>query len=274
MDGSKVAPEVFAILSALVEERCGLHYAQIDASILAEKIAARADEAGFHSLLDYYYYLRYDDADGSETTALVDALVVNETYLFREADQLDAVVDDYVAPRVRAEGRARVWIAACATGEEAFSLAMLLAEKDLLDRTEIVASDVSDRALARARAGTVSTRSVDRAARPEIVKRWVERGPDGARVAPRIRDAVVFRKLNLVDTAQVAASGPFDAILARNVFIYFRDDTIRRIVDAMTAALRPGAALFVGVSESLLRFGVALSCVEHGGVFAYRKEPR
>jgi chemotaxis protein methyltransferase CheR len=274
MDRPKVAPEVYAILSALVEERCGLHYAAIDASILAEKIAARADEAGFHSLLDYYYFLRYDDESGAETAALVDALVVNETYLYREAAQLDAVVAHYVAPAVRANGRARIWCAACATGEEAFTLAMLLADHDLLDQTEIIASDVSDRALARARSGFVAPRSLERAARPADAARGVERGPHGAHVAPRIRAAIDFRKLNLIDVEEIAKLGAFDVVLARNVFIYFRDDTIRRVVDAIAGTLRPGGALFVGVSESLLRFGVSLACVEHGGVFAYRKEAR
>src|SRR5690606_3366973 len=79
-----LSPQVFAILSSLIEEKIGLHYAPSDADLLAEKLAPRAAEAGFESLLDYYYFLRYDPAAEQELTALTDALVVGETYLFRE----------------------------------------------------------------------------------------------------------------------------------------------------------------------------------------------
>src|SRR3954447_8337457 len=113
---------VFAILSALVEERAGLHYGSGDQEIFLEKVAVRAAETGFDSLLDYYYYLRYDPGGEAEIEKLIDALVVNETYFFRELQPLRVLVERFVAPAVRAGHRPRIWSAPCATGEEPLTL--------------------------------------------------------------------------------------------------------------------------------------------------------
>lgn len=272
MNELPLRPEVFAILSALVEERSGMHYAPDDRELLADRVSTRALEAGFESLLDYYYFLRYDDPGGAEFETLLDALVVNETYFFREFDQLAALVDEVVVPAARAGARPRVWSAACSTGEEPLTLAMLLAERGLLDRVDLVASDVSRRALARARRGEFGPRALRQGAPESLTRRWLEAPPGGPiRARPELLAAIDWRRVNLADPAQVAAVGPCDAIACRNVLIYFRDATVRRVVDSLASALRPGGALFVGVSESLMRLGTGLECEERGGAFFYRK---
>ena len=126
MPSLPLSPPVFAILSAIIEERIGLHYSLAERELLAEKISPRAQEAGFDSLLDYYYFLRYDPRGSQEMEALTEELVVNETYFFREFDQLRVLVDQVVAPQVAAGRRVRIWSAACATGEEPVTVAMLL----------------------------------------------------------------------------------------------------------------------------------------------------
>jgi chemotaxis protein methyltransferase CheR len=265
-------PEVFAILSGLIEERSGVYYAPDDRDLLADRVSARALEAGFESLLDYYYFLRYDDPGGAEFDALLDALVVNETYFFREFDQLEALVDGFLAPAARAGGRPRVWSAACSTGEEPLTLAMLLAERGLLGAVDIVASDVSRRVLERARRGEFGARALRQGAPAELARRWLEGPPGGPlRARPELAAAVDWRRVNLGDPAQVAAVGPCDVVACRNVLIYFRDATVRRVVDSLASVLKPGGALFVGVSESLLRLGTGLHCEERRGVFFYRK---
>jgi chemotaxis protein methyltransferase CheR len=265
-----LSPQVFAILSALIEERTGLHYAPHDRDLLAQKVSARAVETGFDSLLDYYYLLRYDDPDGREMAALVETLVVHETYFFRELEPLDVLVAHVVAPAVARQGRARVWSAACATGEEPLTLAMLLAERGLLDQVEIVASDISARALDRARAGQFGLRATRQLPDREAA-RWITEDERGVRVHERIARAVDWRRVNLLDAPQVAALGRFDAILCRNVLFYFSDETHARVGEHLAGALAPGGALLLGVSESLLRVGTALTCEEVAGVFLYRK---
>ena len=93
-----LSPQVFSILSALVAEHAGLHFGVEHMSVFADKIGGRAVEAGFESLLDYYYFLRYDPGGPAELDALLEALVVNETYLFRELSALETMVTEFILP--------------------------------------------------------------------------------------------------------------------------------------------------------------------------------
>ncbi|WP_433935840.1 protein-glutamate O-methyltransferase CheR [Sorangium cellulosum] len=270
-----ISPQVFAIFSALIAEKIGIHYEAGDRELLGDKVSVRAIEAGFDSLLDYYYFLRYDPAGAAEIDALVEALVVSETYFFRELPQLEVAIAELVAPRVAAGGRPRIWSAACATGEEPLTIAMLLAERGLLDKVEIVASDVSARALARARGGVYGPRSIrSNAPPPPFAGRWLQVAPDRVTVSAELQRAIDWRRINLLDAADVASLGQFDVIACRNVLIYFHDNTARWVVSNLSGALAAGGVLLVGVSESLLRLGTALSCEERGGVFMYRKTER
>ncbi|HEY4241138.1 MAG TPA: CheR family methyltransferase [Kofleriaceae bacterium] len=266
----ELTPQLLAIFSHLVEEACGVHYGPVERELFETKLVAQAADAGFESLLDYYYRLRYDDPTGTELRALVQALVVHETYFFRELPPLDQLVRGHLADTVRAKGRARVWSAACSTGEEPYTLAILLADAGLLDRVEIIASDISAAAIARARSGEHGRRAL-RDGHPEhLAAKYLERGPRGVSVVPRIAAAVDFRVVNLVDDAAVRALGTFDAVLLRNALIYFRDARIAQVLALIDAALAPGGVLAVGVSESLMRFGTSLRCEERGGAFFYR----
>ena len=271
-----LSPPVFSILSGLIEARAGLHYAPADQSLLAEKVSERALEAGFDSLLDYYYFLRYDPAGPAALDALIEALTVHETYFFREHEQLRALVDGVLAPRLRQGLPVRVWSAACSTGEEPLTLAMMLAERGLLTppaRVELVASDISQRVLERAQKGEFGRRSL-RALPPGVDGRFLDVAPGGesATVRPELRERVRWQRVNLVDAAQVEALGTFDVVLCRNVMIYFSDETARRVVESLTQVLAPGGHLLVGTSESLLRFGTQLQCEEKSGAFFYTRE--
>jgi chemotaxis protein methyltransferase CheR len=262
---------VFNILASLIEERAGLHYRGDDLPLVRDKISSRAESLGFESLLDYYYFLRYDPAGSAEADGLVEALVVHETYFFREADQLQVCLKRLLARRFQEEGSpVRIWCAAAATGEEPLTIAMILADLGVLSRARIVATDVSEKALARARSGVFGGRST-RALPPGIEGRHLHRQGEKVSIDPALLAAVEWRRLNLLDEGAVKEMGRFDVILARNVLIYFADDTVRRVVTSLTDALLPGGLLLVGASESLLRYGTQLSCEEHGGAFFYRR---
>lgn len=266
-----LTPQLFAIFSQLVEEECGLHYAASDRALFESKLAAQAAELGFESLLDYYYRLRYDDPAGVERRALVQALVVHETYLFRELSQLEQLCDGYLAGVIRERGRARVWSAACSTGEEPTTLAILLDQRGLLDKVDLIASDISAAAIAKARAGVFGRRALRDGHPAQLAARYLEQGPAGARASERISGAIRYFNINLLDEAAVRELGTFDAIVCRNVLIYFRDAQIVRVVSQLRDQLVPRGVLLVGVSESLLRFGTSLDCEERGGTFFYRR---
>jgi chemotaxis protein methyltransferase CheR len=263
-------PTVFTILSGLIEERLGLFFAEGDAALLAEKVTPRVLELGFDSLLDYYYYLRYDAGAPQELERLAEALVVNETYIGRELDQLTALVDLLLPALLAARPRARIWSAACSTGEEPLTLAGLLDDRGLLPRVELLASDVSERVLNMAKNGRFSGRSLR--ALPPAAQRWLTF--DGAIGCARkdLLQSVSFRRVNLNDAEAVRGVGKVDVIVCRNVLIYFRDSTIKSVVQSLCDALHPGGYLLVGASESLLRFSGTLDCEEHGGAFFYRKD--
>ena len=238
-----LSPEVFRLFAATIEERAGLHYEARDLELFAEKISARAVERDAPSLLDYYYFIRYDPGGDRELDALVETLVVHETYLFRELDQLKVLVERILAPLLAADTRrARVWCAACATGEEPVTLGLLLREAGLLDRVEIVASDISTRALAKAEAGVFrgrALRALD--AQPTSSAAALERLADGGvRVRPEIAASIRWLRLNLCDPEAVARLGRFDAILCRNVLIYFSDRTTSDVARCPRWCAPPG----------------------------------
>ena len=272
MAALSLSPQVFAILCALVEEKLGIHYSPAERTILADKIGARALEAGFESLLDYYYFLRYGPGSDAEMDALTDALVVNETYFFRELDPLRVIVQDILAPRVQSGRRPRVWSAACSTGEEPLSLCMLLADREMLGHVDVVATDISNRALTRARSGRHSKRSLRSEVPDRLAERFLTHQDDGVVVAKEILAAVKWKRLNLMDQPAIAALGKFDVVLCRNVLIYFAEPTSARVVQSLSQALTPDGTLVVGVAESLMRFGTTLHCQEHKGVFLYSKQ--
>jgi chemotaxis protein methyltransferase CheR len=268
---TNAARPVFAILSALVEEQAGLHYGPEEQAVFLERVSARAEEAGFESLLDYYYYLRYDADGAREFERLVANLVVNETYFFRELEPLKVVARRFLEPLVRAGGTPRVWSAACATGEEPLTLAMLLAGLEVLSQVEIVASDISQRVLDGARKGNFSRRSLRQNVDADLATRWIRQRDGRLQVDAELVDAIDWRCINLCAPAEVEQIGLCDVILCRNVLIYFRDETVVRVIQSLASRLKPNGVLLVGVSESLLRFGTALACEEADQVFFYRR---
>ncbi len=163
-----------------------------------------------------------------------------------------------------------MWCAACSTGEEPHTIAMMLDERGLLGRVEIVASDISARVLAKARKGTYSGRSLRALGDASRARHFVELGDGTVRVHDHVLAAIRWEQVNLLDAARVEALGVFDAILCRNALIYFRDAGVLRVVERFAASLRPGGVLLVGASESLLRYGTIFECEERGGAFFYR----
>jgi chemotaxis protein methyltransferase CheR len=138
-----LSPQLLVVFAGLVEAASGLHYGPADRELFESKLTTYAAERGHDRLLDYYYRLRYDDSGGAELAGLIEALLVHETYLFREAGALTELVDGHLVPIVRVRKRARVWSAACSTGEEPDKLAMLLDARGVLDAVEIIATDIS-----------------------------------------------------------------------------------------------------------------------------------
>ena len=263
-----------ALLRDLIHERTGLFYENGKSDLLTDKLAPLVVERGFHSLLDYYYLLKYDAEAGDEWRRVMDALSVQETYFGREADQVRALVDVLV-PQYFSGGRTtplRIWSAACATGEEPLSIAMALNEKGWFDRApiEIYASDASNAAITRAQRGVYRERSF-RGLAPALREKYFREARQGWQVAPELRSRIRWSVANLMVESEVARLATSPVIFCRNVFIYFSHDSIRKSVALFSRLMpRPGY-LFVGAAESLLRVTTDFDFQEIGGAFVYVK---
>ena len=265
---------VTTILRDLIHEHLGLQYEPHQFDQVADRLAPLVVARGLHSFMDYYYLLKYS-AEPQEWLAVMDALSVQETYFWREIDQLRAIVTQIV-PRLVEELRGaplRIWSIPCATGEEPLTLAMLLTEAGWFDRApiELLASDASPAAIARARKGHYTQRSF-RNLPPALHARYFTPHETGWRVDPDLQRRVSYDLVNLMAEEQVARHAAAPVIVCRNVFIYFSDHSIRRALSMFERSMPTPAYLCVGASESLLRRTTVFDLHEIGGAFVYVKE--
>lgn len=186
----------------------------------------------------------------------VNALATHESSFFRDGAPFEALAQTILPPLLAARAQCktlRIWCAACSSGQEPYSLAVLLKEQGprLAGwKIEILATDFSRPILERARGALYSDFEVRRGLSPERLARWFEQTPQGYRPLAQIRDMVTFRPHNLLDRASVL--GTFDIVLCRNVLIYFDGDRKRQVLDELCRAMAPDGALILGSAESII----------------------
>lgn len=264
----------FSLLRDLIHERTGLYHENSKRDLMADKLSARVIECGFDSFLDYYYFLKYDSAGEAEWGPVMDALSVQETYFWREMDQVHALVEvlvpEYLA--ARRPQPLRIWSAACATGEEPLTIALALEEAGWFQRAaiEIYGSDASPAAIQKARRGLYRERSF-RYLPPHLRDRYFSQIEEGWQIAPHIHGRVHWATANLLAAEQIAPFASSPVIFCRNVFIYFSAEAIRRVVDAFYERMPTPGYLFTAAAESLLRLTTRFELKEVGGAFVYAK---
>jgi chemotaxis protein methyltransferase CheR len=270
------APEgVPALLRDLIHERIGIYFEEDRFDTLLEKLRARALVHGCQSYLDYYYILKYEEHGPAEWLRVMDAFSVQETYFWRELPQIDALVNTVAPAWFNASARPlRIWSAACASGEEPYSIAIALREAGLGDRPiEILASDASEAALARAQTAVYRERSF-RSLPENLRAKYFTRVQEGWKLDPTIVSRVTFRRANLANPGEIVDLAHAQVIFCRNVFIYFSPEAIRRTVGVFARSIGERGHLFVGASESLLRLTTDFDLTELGDAFVYVRKPR
>jgi len=262
----------FLILRELIRERTGLHFDDSKREMLADRLAPCLQERHFEAFIDYYYLLKHGPHAEEEWGRVLDALSVPETYFWREFDQVRALVDVIVPEHFarRPTEPLRIWSAACATGEEPLTILMALAEAGWLGRVpiEIVASDGSAAALARARKGVYRERSF-RNLSTTLRQKYFRPVDEGWQVLPELQTHIRWERVNLAAPFEMARCLPADCIFCRNVFIYFCGETVGKIVRRFAEGMSRPGYLFVGVSESLIRYSQEFELQEIGGAFVY-----
>jgi len=260
---------------ALIRERTGNVVPPARQGFLAEVLERRSRAAGAASKEAYLDALAA--AADEEWERLVPLITIKESYFFRAPQQFVAIERQLLPLLVRAraaERRLRVWSVACARGEEPGTLAILLAENELLRGWdwEIVATDVDEEALETARRGIYGERAVSHVP-PAQLERWFRPRGKLYELDEPLRRRITYRALNLAHPPYDVvreASAPFDLVLLRNVLIYFRRPLQRRVVALVGEALAPDGALFLGASETLWQIQDRLAAYDLGNCFCYR----
>ncbi len=263
------------LLRDLIHERVGIFFDDSKINLFADKLIPYVLERGFDSFLDYYYLLKYDPDSAEEWRNVINALSVQETYFWREMDQIHALAEE-VLPQLLAKNPylpIRIWSAACATGEEPLTIAMRLNENDWFRRAsiEIYASDASSAALARAQKGSYRERSF-RALPANLKEKYFTFNGKEWSVAPFLSEKIMWKQANLLEPGEIAQLSGVSVIFCRNVFIYFSPEAVRRVVNIFAEKMIVPAFLFVGAAESLLKTTDDFELEEIGNAFVYAKQ--
>jgi chemotaxis protein methyltransferase CheR len=240
----------FARFQRFIFDEAGITLSEVKQALVSGRLGKRLAHHGLDTF-GQYFELIASGRHPEEVQLAVDLLTTNETYFFRETKHFDFLREQAAAARARGQGY-RVWSAASSSGEEAYSVAMVLADSLGGAPWEVLGTDISTKVLQQATCG-LYTMERARHVPPEYLRRFCRKGTGeyaGRLLIERaLRERVRFAQVNLNEP--LPELGRFDLILLRNVMIYFNDDTKRGVVARVTAALKPGGHFVVGHSESL-----------------------
>lgn len=274
--GPRLKPEDFRLLRDLVNRHSGIYFEDGQLFVFERRLRDRLRALSMTDFAQYYSHLRWGAGAAQKLDEAVDALVTNETYFFREEYQLRAFVRD-VLPDLKAraeqQGRRRLvlWSAGCSTGEEVYTLAILLLRSGMFEGWDVrvFGNDVSRRVLAVARRAVYPAHSFR--ATPHEYDEYFVPDPEGRRVHPRVRALCQFGQINLLDRERASVLGRLDAIFCRNVLIYFDDESRKRVIETFFERLQPGGYLMLGHSESLLSLSTAFELAHLSSDMVYRR---
>jgi chemotaxis protein methyltransferase CheR len=270
----------FLLLRDCIYAHCGIFFDIESKYILEKRLSHRLLDLNFSSFYDYYHYLKYNRNKEQELMDIMDVLTTNETYFFRESFQLKAFTDEIIPELIKyktAHGNRslRIWSAGCSTGEEPYTIAMLLSTIPELTgwKIEIVGTDISQRVLQQARRA-VYGKSSFRATEDSDLRRFFVQQDDGYKVNSSIRELVTISHLNLFDTHHLAVLGKVDLIFCRNVIIYFDMPAKKRVIESFHSALYDGGFLLLGHSESLMNITTSFTLRHFKNDMSYQKPDR
>jgi chemotaxis protein methyltransferase CheR len=268
MHSTSITDQEFSSFQKLIYDIAGIHMSPAKKPLVSGRLAKRLSQHGLSSYGDYFQLLRSGDHPTELQTA-VDLLTTNETYFFREPKHFD-FLQQRILPSHTQGKPFRVWSAACSSGQEPYSIAMMLADSLGDGPWEILASDISTRVLERARSGQYAMDQTKHISR-EYLSRFCLKGvgsQDGTfLVEKNLRSRIKFKQINLNDS--LPSVGDMDLIFLRNVMIYFDADTKRKVVQRLAQTLKKGGFLFIGHSESLNGISSQLTTVAPS---IYRKD--
>jgi chemotaxis protein methyltransferase CheR len=263
------------LLVEAIQEHCGVTLSVNSGFFLERRLSPRLEALGLSSYLDYYHYLRFDPAGAREMEELIERITTHETYFFREQYQLEAFSEEILpklVERLDRQRRIQVWSAGCSTGEEVYTIAMLLLESGLFKgwNIRVMGTDISQKVLATARAAVYGENSF-RTTSALLRRKYFVEANGRWTVRDDVRSMCSFGQLNLVSTERFRVLGPQDVIFCRNVLMYLSQEARHRVVEAFYDRLTSGGFLLLGHSESLLNVTTRFDLAHLQKDLVYRK---
>ncbi|OPY66131.1 MAG: Chemotaxis protein methyltransferase Cher2 [Syntrophorhabdus sp. PtaU1.Bin050] len=270
--------EEFQLLRDYVYEKSGIYFAENKTYLLESRLTNRLSELGFGSFEDYYYFLKYGgNKVKDEIINLFNVVTTNETSFFRNPPQLDAfnvIIQKNYLQNGLSETPLRIWSAACSTGEEPYTLVMLLLE--IMEKYKknipfmVYGTDISTKALESARAANYTNYSVRNMDEP-MKRKYFDEAEGIYRLKEHVKRHVKIDFMNLMDTNAYKTYRQMDVIFCRNVLIYFDDKMKKKVIDSLYESLKPRGYLTIGHAESLHNISRAFKPLIFPGTIAYQK---
>jgi chemotaxis protein methyltransferase CheR len=252
-----ITEQEFFLLAEFIEANYGIHLKKEKRTLVTGRLQQVLQQGGFTSFTEYYEYL-IKDKSGNAMATLVDKITTNHTYFMREEDHF-YFLRDYVLPYLKKTVRdkdLRIWCAGCSSGEEPYTLAMIIDEffgkEKMWWNTKILATDISDQVLTIARKGIYANENLTSLPPPWKMNYFKKKDLNESMVIDRIKEEVIYRKFNLMDNV-FPFRRKFHTIFCRNVMIYFDQQTKAELISKFYDHLEYGGYLFIGHSESLNR---------------------
>jgi chemotaxis protein methyltransferase CheR len=274
----RMSEEEFRLLRDVVHDHCGILFRDETRYLLERRLAPRLEALALPDFGAYHRFLRFDPGRAAELQSAIDLLTTNETYFYREPLQLDALAREILPglARERARDRTlRILSAGCSTGEEAYTVAVLVRDSRLFDgwTVEITGCDISGRCVEHARVGSYGEHAF-RNPESEPMRRWFHLRDGRWAIDDAIKRMVRFTRENLLDPRALADLGRLDVLLCRNVIIYFDTPARKAVLRRFHEKLRDGGWLLLGHSESLVNLTADFEIVHLKTDLVYRKPPR
>lgn len=277
-----MADEEFRLIRDYIYNHCGIFFDASSKFLLEKRLTNRVRLHRLNNFQEYYRFLRYDLRSSEELSAVIDVLTTNETYFFREPCQLKAFSEE-ILPEIKARKEdapghknLSIWSAGCSTGEESYTIAMLILETGLFKEwnIEIFGNDISQRVLQAARKG-VYTHSSFRSTDKKFIDKYFEVAPDGKyKISGDVKSMVRFGYLNLMDRNKMSLLRSMDVIFCRNVLIYFNSESKKKVVQNFYDKLEEGGYLLLGHAESMMNISTAYTLQHLKNDMVYRKPLR
>lgn len=275
----RITDEEFLLLRDFIYQQCGIFIAENRKYLVENRLSNRIKDLNLKSYNEYYNFLRYDKSRGEELTKLFEVVTTNETSFFRNPPQLDVfqrivLTDAIDQARKNGQKKLRIWSAGCSTGEEPYTLAIILAETLKTDMAnwdiKITANDLSHAVLAAARRGIYNEYALRTTPR-EMAEKYFKKEGNIYKIDDSLKRLISFGQINLSDKEQLKRVEKSQIIFCRNVIIYFDDEMKRKVINAFYDNLQPKGVLIIGHSESLHNISRAFQPEHHKGTILYRK---